>query len=115
MTLGEAQREFMHDVGRLIIWAYENGYELTGADLYRSRDAAVANAAAGSGIANSLHCDRLAIDLNLFIGGVYQSTSEAHRPLGDYWKSLRPGVNFWGGDFQKPDGNHYSRGWQGRK
>lgn len=40
--------------------------------------------------ANSVHKQRLAIDLNLFKGGVYQTSTEAHKPLGEYWKSLHP-------------------------
>lgn len=36
--------------------------------------------------------------------GVYQETTEAHRLLGERWK-LMGGT--WGGDFPKPDGNHY--------
>ena len=107
MTLGEKQRLFTQLIGDLIIWAYDNGYQLTFGDAYRSPEQAKANAILGSGIANSLHTQRLAVDFNLFINGVYQSDTESHRPLGEYWKSLDDGC-CWGGDFTKPDGNHYS-------
>lgn len=108
MTLGEKQRLFTHMVGKLILWAYDHGYELTFGDAYRSPEQAAKNAASGSGIARSLHTQRLAVDLNLFIAGVYQTKSEAYKPLGDYWKSLTPGC-CWGGDFiNRPDGNHFS-------
>jgi hypothetical protein len=108
MTLGEKQRLFTRCVGQLINWSYQNGYELTLGDAYRSPAQAAANAASGSGIANSLHTQRLAIDLNLFINGVYQSDSAAYKPLGDFWKSLDAGC-CWGGDFQtRADGNHFS-------
>jgi hypothetical protein len=30
-----------------------------------------------------------------------------YKPLGDYWKTLDPAC-CWGGDFSKPDGNHFS-------
>ena len=63
--------------------------------------------------ANSVHKQRLAIDLNLFKGGVYQTSTEAHKPLGEYWKSLHP-LCRWGGDFSTPDGNHYSMAHEGR-
>ncbi len=62
---------------------------------------------------NSCHYIRLAADLHLFIGGAYQSDSEAHRPLGEKWKSMHP-LARWGGDFPTPDGNHYSFAYQGR-
>jgi D-alanyl-D-alanine carboxypeptidase-like protein len=108
MTLGEKQRLFTKLVGQLIAWSYQNGFELTFGDAYRSPEQAALNAAKQSGIASSLHTQRLAIDLNLFIDGAYQSASEAYKPLGDYWKSLDPGC-CWGGDFvTRSDGNHFS-------
>ena len=113
MILGAKQRRFTECVGRLIQWAYENGYELTFGDAYRSPEQAAANAAAGTGIANSVHTQRLAVDFNLFKGGVYQTSTDAHAPLGAYWKSLDPDAR-WGGDFSKPDGNHYSFTHEGR-
>lgn len=113
-TLGQKQRRFVRDVARLITFAYSQGFELTFGDAYRSPEQAKANAASGAGIANSLHCERLAIDLNLFIDGQYQTDSAAYEPLGVYWESIRPG-NAWGGRFSKPDGNHFSREHEGRK
>lgn len=108
MTLGEKQRKFTHYVGRLIIWAYENGFELTLGDAFRDRRQAQANAAAGIGIADSLHSRRLAIDLNLFINGVYMPKSESYSALGEFWKSLDPDC-CWGGDFRPlQDGGHFS-------
>lgn len=108
MTLGEKQRLFTKCVGQLINWSYANGYELTLGDAYRSPEQAALNAKKGSGIANSLHTQRLAIDLNLFINGVYQADSKAYKPLGDFWKSLDAGC-CWGGDFTtRADGNHFS-------
>ena len=58
--------------------------------------------------AKSAHKRRLAADINLYIDGEYQTTTEAHRPYGEYFKALHPD-NIWGGDFHKPDGNHYER------
>src|SRR5262249_53836005 len=108
MTLGQKQRLFVKLVSKLIDFSYANGYELTMGDGYRSPEQAQANADAGIGIANSLHPLRLAIDLNLFKDGIYQTQSEAYRPLGEFWKSLDP-LCTWGGDFvTRPDGNHFS-------
>ncbi len=108
MKLSDHQWEFIKDVARLIGWADSNGYKLTGAELYRTPEQAALNAKKGTGIADSLHTKRLAVDFNLFIDGKYQTDSMAHKPLGDYWKSLSP-LNRWGGDFSRPDGNHYER------
>lgn len=107
MSLGEKQRLFTKLVGQLIDWSYANGYELTFGDAYRSPEQARLNAQAGSGIANSLHTQRLAIDLNLFRAGIYLTDSAAYAPLGAFWKTLDPAAA-WGGDFSKPDGNHFS-------
>jgi hypothetical protein len=39
---------------------------------------------------------------------MYFQSTDAYKPLGDYWKSLDP-LNCWGGDFKpKADGNHFS-------
>ena len=114
MTLGEKQRRFTELVGRLIQWAYANGYELTFGDAYRSPEQAAANAAAGTGISKSLHTKRLAVDFNLFVDGTFQTETTAHTLLGAYWKSLDHDAR-WGGDFTRPDGNHYSLEHEGRK
>jgi len=103
MTLGQKQRKFAFMVAKLIEWAYESGYEVTFSECYRSPEEAKRNAKLGKGIANSLHTQRLAVDLNLFKDGVYLTRSEDYRPLGIYWESLG---GTWGGRFN--DGNHFS-------
>ena len=106
MTLSQKQQRFTVMVGKLIAWAESRGYGLTFGEAYRSPEQAKANAQKGSGIANSLHCSRLAVDFNLFINGVYQERTEAFLPLGEYWESLG---GAWGGRFKtRPDGNHFS-------
>lgn len=108
MTLGEKQRLFSLNLALLTIFAYENGYQLTQGDGFRdSRVFGKVGEKAGYGHAKSAHKQRLAHDYNLFINGVYQITSEAHKILGEYWKDLHP-LNRWGGDFKNADGNHYS-------
>lgn len=110
MTLGEQQRAFPPMVAKLIEWCYANGYELTLSECYRTPEQAALNAQTGSGISNSLHTKRLAIDLNLFRSGVYLTDSAEYEPLGVYWESLG---GSWGGRFSKPDGNHFSLSWEG--
>ncbi len=114
MTLGEQQRLFARLVGEFLVWTFDNGYELTFGECYRTPEQAALNAQQGTGIANSLHTQRLAIDLNLFVGGVFQTGLEAYRPLGQTWKGMHP-LCRWGGDFSKPDADHFSMEYQGVK
>lgn len=103
--LVKKQHRFLVMLGHLIAWADFMGYVITAGEAYRTPEQAKANAAKGTGIANSLHTQRLAIDFNLFLNGEYQSDSAAYKPLGEYWESLG---GTWGGRFKKPDGNHFS-------
>lgn len=105
MKLSTKQQKFTVMIGQLIQFATNNGYGLTFSEAYRTPEQAALNAKKGSGIANSLHTQRLAVDFNLFIAGVYQTDSAAYRPLGEYWESLG---GSWGGRFKRPDGNHFS-------
>lgn len=112
-TLGQLQRRFLPLVAKLIDFTYAQGYELTAGECYRSPEQAALNAQHGSGIANSLHTLRLAIDMQLFKEGTYLTDSEQYRWLGEYWKTLDP-LCCWGGDFKtRPDGNHFSMTWGG--
>lgn len=104
-TLGMKQQRFTRMVAMLIQWASENNFALTFGEAYRTPEQAALNAKKGIGIANSLHTQRLAVDLNAFKDGEYLSDSADYRPLGEYWESIG-GV--WGGRFSKPDGNHFS-------
>jgi hypothetical protein len=105
-TLGQKQRRFTEMIATLILWVYEElpGYELTVGDFYRDpRLHGSLGEKKGYGHKNSGHKNRLAGDLNLFINGVYQDSTEAHKPIGEKWESMG---GSWGGRFA--DGNHYS-------
>jgi hypothetical protein len=109
MSLGSTQREFALDVANLIQRIYFDGYECTFGDAYRDpRSHGKMGDREAYGRAYSAHKQRLAIDLNLFKDGKYLTDTESHRPFGEFWLSVRPG-NRWGGTFENPDGNHYSR------
>lgn len=110
-TLGQKQRRFVRLIGLLIEYAYQQGYELTFGDAYRDhRVHGEVGQKKSYSSANSVHKSRLAVDFNLFKNGEYLTSTEAHRPLGEYWESLG---GTWGGRFN--DGNHYSLEHQGRK
>jgi hypothetical protein len=113
MTLGQKQEHFSRLLTLLEAWIGEQpGMEVRRGDCYRDPRAHGEfgeDGPAGYGSPNSFHKLKLAQDLNLTIDGVYQETTEAHRVIGEYWKSLDP-ICTWGGDFNSPDGNHYSYG-----
>lgn len=97
MSLRNKQSEFVRKVALLILFAYDQGYELTFSDAYATNGHSL----------DSFHYKRLAIDLNLFYEDEYLTSTEDHEFLGVFWESLG---GTWGGRFSKPDGNHYSLG-----
>ena len=91
-------------ISELILWAYEQGYEVTLGDAYRDpRLHGALGEKVGYGARNSCHKLRLAMDLNLFKDGKYCTDGASHGPLGEKWESMG---GSWGGRFQ--DANHYS-------
>lgn len=116
MKLLQKQFVFSQLVPFLIIEAKRLGFNVTLGECWRSPQEALRLSKTGAGIKNSLHTEKLAIDLNLFRGTTYLTTNEAHRALGTYWESLSNGKDFvctWGGHWG--DGNHYSIEHEGRK
>jgi hypothetical protein len=111
-TLRQKQNRFAGMVGRLLLRAQEMGYEVTLGEAYRTPEQAALNAQKRTGIRNSLHSLRLAIDLNLFLNGAWLIGSDDHRPLGEWWESIG---GSWGGTFKRPDGGHYSLAHEGRR
>lgn len=110
-ALHQRQDEFSGLVARLIQKAHSLGYQVTLGEAYRPPETAEIYARQGRGIRRSLHCDRLAVDLNLFKDGRYLTASADYEELGEWWESV--GGN-WGGRFG--DGNHFSLGMgDGRK
>ena len=105
MTLRQKQSLFLSLVVLLVCEAKMRGYELTLGEAWRSPEEAARLAKAGKGIQNSLHTLKLAVDLNLFKDGKYLTSTEAHRPLGEWWEQQHE-LCRWGGRFG--DGNHYS-------
>ena len=115
MTLREKQSLFAKYFGMLILWAYENGYELTfgeglrtmsqqllyfeGYDVTKIGSKLVLKPAPHrSKTLFSKHLDKLAHDINVFKDGKLLTKVSDIKPLGDFWKSLDK-RNVWGGDW----------------
>jgi hypothetical protein len=111
-TLRDLQSKHVRYTGQLIAFATEQGYELTWGETLRTPEQAMHNAATGAGISNSLHLIKLAVDLSLFKDGVFLTTVEDYKPLGEYWESLDP-LCSWGGRFTRPDADHFAITYQG--
>ncbi len=108
MKLSEIQQLFARDVVRLLMEMDKLGYKYTFGETYRTAEQAEIYHKEGIGIKNSLHCKRLAIDINLFKDGVMLATKEHYQPIGLFWESLCP-MNRWGGNFTKVDADHFER------
>lgn len=103
------QQLFVQDIVKLIIYIHSKGYNVSFGEAFRTSEQAAIYAEEGKGIKDSLHCKRLAIDLNLFNpAGLYLTENHLYAPFGEYWESLDP-INRWGGNFERKDGNHFER------
>lgn len=113
MTLQQKQSVFADNVAHLINYISSSGYLCSLGEVYRTPEQAALNAHSGKGIKNSLHCKKLAIDIQLFsTDGLYITDSKQYESLGIYWESLNK-FNRWGGYFVSKyggtiiDGNHF--------
>lgn len=112
------QAEFAQDVTQLLFFIFQSGYLCTFGEAWRSEMQALYYFHEGKGIKNSLHCKRLAIDINLFTqDGKYLSDGKQYERIGRFWESLNY-LNRWGGWFTKTkngkifsfvDANHFER------
>jgi hypothetical protein len=100
------QSAFAKLVPRLIDKAFELGFEVTLGDAFRDpRVHGALGVKLGYGHRSSAHKEKMAIDLNLFKDGKFLDSTEAHKPLGEWWEKQHV-LARWGGRFA--DGNHYS-------
>lgn len=108
----EQQFAFLLDVAKLIQFAQEQGFVLTGGELFRSKEQQQIYFKEGkSKTMESNHLRRLAIDLHAFKKGILLSAEEM-KPLGDFWESLNS-FNRWGGNFKVlKDGVHFERNYK---
>ena len=116
MTLREKQSLFVHLIGKLISFAYENGFELTFGEGQRTADQQLlyfegykliktgsvlhlAHTARKSKTLKSKHIEKLAHDFNVFKNGKYLTAKKDVQPLGDFWESLHERAE-WGGNWK---------------
>ena len=106
--MSKAQEEFAQAAAKLIQQAVTMGYTVTLGEAWRTPQQAQWNAQHGTGIAHSLHTDRVAIDLDFFKDGIWVTDGSKLEDIGAWWEAQ--GVNYaWGGRFKHlPDGNHFS-------
>ena len=102
----QQQADFARTLCHLILWAQQQGLTTTLGEVERPTILAELYSKMGKGIKDSQHCDRLAADLRLYLRGVYQEDTQAYARMGEQWKKLDKRAR-WGGDFAKPDGNHF--------
>ena len=108
MSLVTKQADFAQCVAKLILFVGARpGWQVTFGDAYRDPRVPY-------GHEKSCHRFRLAVDLNLFVGGVYQAnTSPEYQDLGDFWESLDARARWGGRGKLHPSGlsndpNHFS-------
>lgn len=92
---GDKRKKFTRLLAQLITWIISQGHEVElGQDGLKH-------------MAGSLHYEGLASDLLLFKNGVWLTDTADYKFAGDYWKTLDVDCR-WGGEFTKPDGDHFS-------
>lgn len=108
MSLQDQQAIFAQNVSLLINYIFNRRYSCTLGEAYRTPEQAEIYAQQGKGIKNSLHCKRLAIDLNIFFpNGDLITKAEDYEPFGIYWEKLHA-YNIWGGRWKKMiDSDHF--------
>ncbi len=116
MSLVNEQHLFLLDVAKLIQEAERQALVLSAGELYRTAEQQAIYVKTGrSKTMNSNHLKRLAIDLNFFTkdgNGELKLTYDMAllKPLGDFWESLAPGKNSWGGNWNSfKDVPHFER------
>lgn len=110
MSLVQEQAAFLLDAGKLVAYATEQGFVVTGGELWRTPEQQQVYVKTGrSKTMKSNHLRRLAIDLNFFREGRLVATKAELAGLGSYWESLNP-ANRWGGNFKSlVDTPHFER------
>jgi hypothetical protein len=110
MSLVREQAAFLLDVCRLVTWATERGWVITGGELQRTPEQQALHVRAGrSRTMASNHLRKCAIDLNFFRDGKLCYDKNLLQEVGAYWEALDP-KNSWGGNWNSfKDVPHFER------
>lgn len=110
MRLVTEQAAFLLDACKLIAFATEQGFTVTGGELFRTPEQQTIYVRTGrSKTMQSNHLKRLAIDLNFIKDKQLVYDKPSLEPIGAYWESLNP-ANRWGGHFRSfVDMPHFER------
>jgi hypothetical protein len=110
VSLNTEQAAFLLDACKLIAYATEQGFMVTGGELFRTPEQQAIYFKTGrSKTMQSNHLKRCAIDLNFFKDGKIVWGKAELAVLGSYWESLHP-KNRWGGNFSNiVDCPHFER------
>jgi hypothetical protein len=110
MSMVAEQAEFLLDAAKLIQYATQQGWTVTGGELFRTAEQQAIHVKNGrSKTMNSNHMRRCAIDLNFFKDGKLVWDKAQLATIGAYWESLNP-KNRWGGNFKSlVDVPHFER------
>lgn len=108
MKLFEKQFIFAQNVSALIHEIVKQNYACTLGEVYRTKEQAEWYVKQKMGILNSLHCKKLAIDIQLFDkDGTYLTDNKSYEQFGEFWENLHT-ANRWGGNFSKmQDSGHF--------
>lgn len=114
-ALQRKQFAFSALLPHLLDCALAKGYDVQLGELWRPPEMAAIYKARGTGIKNSLHELRLAVDLILYRNGIKTEDRRDYEPLGRFWGKLSTLTDTccWGGDFKRPDVFHFSLEHQG--
>lgn len=83
------QAIFTRNTAKLIEYIFSSGYYCTLGECFRPPLLAAIYAKKGIGIEKSLHCNRMAIDLNLFSPeGEYLTDAKHYKKYADWWITL---------------------------
>lgn len=110
MSLVKEQAKFLTDVCKLVAFATESGFVVTGGELFRTTEQQQIYVKTGrSRTMNSNHLRRCAIDLNFFKNGKLTYDIQELKPIGEFWRSL-DAKNDWGGFWRSfKDVPHFER------
>lgn len=96
MNLGQHQEAYTRDHVKLLLKAYELGYEVRKGESQRMPEMQAIYVQTGrSKTMSSMHLKKCADDLHFFKDGKLCYPKE----LGEYWESLNP-LNRWGGSWR---------------